>query len=136
MTGEPPHGALSPAGSFVRSERARLPAGCCPRKSMPQSDAVVFTAKNQVTLARIDVPDPGPGDVLVRTRFSWISNGTEGSFLRCERVDGITPWQPGMEGPYPMVPGYQKTGVIEWIGPEARAARPELEPGQWVFATV
>src|SRR5262245_45011361 len=97
-----------------------------------KSEAVLFTGRNRVEYRVVETPDPGPNDVVVATRHSWISNGTEGSFLRGERVDGITPWEPGLALPFPMVPGYQKVGIVEAIGREVRG----LREGQWVFVTV
>jgi 2-desacetyl-2-hydroxyethyl bacteriochlorophyllide A dehydrogenase len=35
-----------------------------------------------------------------------------------------------------MVPGYQKVGVIEWVGDAARHRKPDLREGQMVFATM
>ncbi len=97
-----------------------------------KSKAVVFTEKGQVCYQDVDTPNPGPEDVVIRTKYSWISNGTEGSFLKCERVDGIQPWLPGMKKPYPMVPGYQKVGIVEGIGRNVKG----YKEGQWVFATI
>lgn len=97
-----------------------------------KSNAVVFTDKGQVSFQEVETPQPGPDDVMLRTKYSWISNGTEVSFLRGERVDGIQPWKEGMRLPYPMVPGYQKVGTVEWIGENVQG----LELGQWVFATI
>ncbi len=51
-----------------------------------KAQAVVFTAPRQVEFMEIHCPDPGPEDVVVRLTHSWISNGTEGSFLRGERI--------------------------------------------------
>ena len=96
-----------------------------------KSKAVIFTGKNQMEFGEVETPLPGPRDVLVNTKYSWISNGTEGSLLRCERYDGITPWQPYLPLPYPMVPGYQKVGVVESIGGEVQG----FKEGQWVFVT-
>lgn len=95
-----------------------------------KSSAVIFTAKEKVEYGDVEVPDTGPQDVVVRTRYSWISNGTEASFLRCERSTGLAPWRPSMPLPFPMVPGYQKVGVVEEIGSEVEG----FEEGQWVFA--
>ncbi len=97
-----------------------------------KTSAVLFTGKNQVEFGEVQCPAPGPKDVVVRTRYSWISNGTEGSFLRCERVDGVVPWQEGLPLPFPMVPGYQKVGIVESVGADVQSVR----PGQWVFATI
>lgn len=97
-----------------------------------KSRAVVATAPGRVEFQYIDVPEPGAEDVVVRVHHSWISNGTDGSFVRGERIGGDTPRRPGDPLPFPHVPGYQKTGVIESVGKGVAG----LEPGDLVFATV
>ncbi|MCX5759193.1 MAG: zinc-binding dehydrogenase [Candidatus Hydrogenedentes bacterium] len=94
--------------------------------------AVVFENRREVAFHEVAVPEPGDNDVLVQTRFSWISNGTEGSFLRGERVNGETPYTPGAPWPFPIVAGYQSTGVVMHVG----RAVTDLRPGQWVFCTL
>ena len=56
-----------------------------------KANAVVFTEKNKIEFMPITVPEPGPDDVVVRVTQSWISQGTEGSYLRGERINGDTP---------------------------------------------
>jgi len=97
-----------------------------------KAQAVVFTAPNTVEVQEVLCPDPGPGDVVVRVTHSWISNGTEGSYLRGERIAGDTPYRPGNPWPFPIVAGYQKIGVIEWVGSEVE----DLEVGETVFCTM
>jgi len=97
-----------------------------------KSHAVVFTARNQVAYREIECPEPGPDDVVVELHHSWISNGTEGSFLRGERVSGDVAWQQGDPAPFPMVAGYQKVGRVLSVG----AAVTRFVPGDWVFASV
>ncbi len=94
--------------------------------------AVVFRAPGVVEFAPVTCPDPGPGDAVIRVTQSWISNGTEGSYLRGERVAGDTPWRPGDPAPFPVVPGYQKIGVVEWVG----EAVEDLSVGETVFAAM
>lgn len=96
------------------------------------SEAVVFTGPNTVSYQSVRCPDPGPSDVLVRITHSWISNGTEGSYLRGERSDGDTPFRPGDPLPFPVVAGYQKVGVVELVGEEIS----DLAVGETVFATI
>ena len=96
------------------------------------ANAVVFTAPHTVAFQPIQCPDPGPGDVVVEVTHSWISNGTEGSYLRGERVDGDTPYREGDVWPFPVVAGYQKIGTIAWIGSDVT----DLEIGETVFSTV
>jgi 3-hydroxyethyl bacteriochlorophyllide a dehydrogenase len=94
-----------------------------------KAKAVVFEAENQVDFQEIQVPDPTPEHVVIRTRFSWISNGTERSYLFGERSNGETSFQPGDLPVFPLVPGYQKTGTVESVGSEVEG----LRPGDWVF---
>ena len=73
-------------------------------------EAIVFTDVNRVTVGEIAIADPGPGEVQVRTLYSAISAGTEGWILQ-----NLFTWQPTV---YPCVPGYQRVGVIEALGPD------------------
>lgn len=97
-----------------------------------KAKAVVFTDRNTVTFQEVDCPDPVADQVVVRVTHSWISNGTEGSYLRGERIDGDTPWRPGDPHPFPIVAGYQKVGIVEWVG----AAVDDLKVGDRVFASI
>lgn len=95
-----------------------------------KSQAVVFTAPNTVEFQTVNCPDPGPEDVVIRVDHSWISNGTEGSYLRGERIAGDTPRQEGDPWPFPIVSGYQKIGYVVAFGSEVT----DLEEGERVFA--
>lgn len=97
-----------------------------------KSHAVVFTARNQVAWREIESPDPGPEDVVIEILHSWISNGTEGSFLRGERISGDVAWREGDPEPFPMVAGYQKVGRVLSVG----AAVTRFKPGDMVFASM
>ena len=97
-----------------------------------QANAVVFTAPNVVDYQAITCPEPGPRDVVVRVTHSWISNGTEGSFLRGERIAGDTPYTPGDPWPFPIIAGYQKIGIAEWVGAEVT----DIAVGETVFAAM
>jgi 2-desacetyl-2-hydroxyethyl bacteriochlorophyllide A dehydrogenase len=68
----------------------------------------------------------------VRITHSWISNGTEGSYLRGERSDGDTPFRAGDKSPFPVVAGYQKIGQVEWVGESVHG----FSVGETVFATI
>jgi 2-desacetyl-2-hydroxyethyl bacteriochlorophyllide A dehydrogenase len=97
-----------------------------------QAKAVVFTGPNRVSYQTVTCPDPGPSDILVRITHSWISNGTEGSYLRGERSDGDTPYRDGDPLPFPVVAGYQKVGVVERVGEDID----DVRVGEMVFATI
>ncbi len=90
---------------------------------------MVFEDRNQVVFREIEVPDPTDVDVVVRTGFSWISNGTESSYLRGERSNGESPYCAGGPPVFPRVPGYQKTGTVAWVGSQVEG----LRRGDWVF---
>lgn len=94
--------------------------------------AVYFPDRMKVEFGEVTVPEPGPDDVVTETKYSLISNGTEGSFLRGERIDGETPWRSGDVWPFPVAPGYQSTGIVRAVGANVT----DLRPGQWVFCAL
>ncbi|MBO9608109.1 MAG: hypothetical protein J7639_19265 [Paenibacillaceae bacterium] len=94
--------------------------------------AVVFTDPMKVSVQEVDIPEPRRDEVVIDVEVSWISNGTESSFLRGERIAGDTPFHSGAPWPFPIVAGYQKVGVIRQKGAEVAG----LEVGDRVFATV
>ena len=99
---------------------------------MTKANAVVFTEPNTVVYKKVECPDPTPNQAVVRVTHSWISNGTEGSFLRGERIEGDTAYREGDPWPFPIIAGYQKIGVVEWVGNQID----DLQVGETVFATM
>ncbi|MCU6711356.1 hypothetical protein M6D81_21925 [Paenibacillus sp. J5C_2022] len=97
-----------------------------------RANAVVFRDVRQVRFMEIEVPEPGPEDVVIDLDYSWISNGTESSFLYGERISGEQVTRPGDELPFPQVAGYQKVGIVRSIGEQVR----HLKPGDRVFASI
>jgi 2-desacetyl-2-hydroxyethyl bacteriochlorophyllide A dehydrogenase len=97
-----------------------------------QAQAAVATQPWRVEFLPVQAPDPTPDDVVIRVQHSWISNGTESSFVRGERIAGDTPRSATDPMPFPHVPGYQKVGIVEWVGANVSG----LNPGERVFATV
>jgi 2-desacetyl-2-hydroxyethyl bacteriochlorophyllide A dehydrogenase len=97
-----------------------------------QAYAAVATQQDKVEFQAVEAPNPDANDVVVHVLHSWISNGTEGSFVRGERIGGDTPRKPTDPLPFPHAPGYQKVGVIEWVGSDVK----HLRVGDIVFATV
>lgn len=95
-----------------------------------QAKAVVFPRAHEVEYKSVTCPDPGPDDAVVEVTHSWISNGTEGSYLRGERIAGDTAFREGDPAPFPVVAGYQKIGTIGWVGDHIR----DLQIGETVFA--
>ncbi|HEY0076740.1 MAG TPA: zinc-binding dehydrogenase [Abditibacteriaceae bacterium] len=97
-----------------------------------QAQAVVATAPWKVEVQNVSVPEAGPDEIVIRVLHSWISNGTEGSFIRGERIGGDTPRRESDPLPFPHVPGYQKVGIVEKVGTNVT----DFQIGDWVFATV
>jgi threonine dehydrogenase-like Zn-dependent dehydrogenase len=65
----------------------------------------------------VPLPDPGPGEVLVRTRYSGISRGTESLVFRggvpaSQHAAMRAPFQEG-DFPAPVKYGYLNVGVVE-----------------------
>jgi 2-desacetyl-2-hydroxyethyl bacteriochlorophyllide A dehydrogenase len=92
---------------------------------------LLFVGPRRVELAAVDVPEPGPGHVLVRTLHSGISTGTE---LLCYRglVDPDLPLDErigslGGSFRYPFPYGYSCVGQVERSGGR-------VPPGTLVFA--
>jgi len=89
-----------------------------------ETHAVVFTGVSRVEFKRIEMPEPGPKHVQVRTAYSTISAGTKGWCLRNLFSCAATP--------YPCVPGYQRVGTITAIGSEVK----DWRVGERAMATV
>ncbi len=83
-----------------------------------KAKAIVFTAPFKVEIAEIDVPKPGPGQVLTKTLYSGVSTGTETRVLSGGQVGGD----------FPLIPGYENLGRIVEVGSGVN-----LEPGTVVF---
>ncbi len=97
-----------------------------------RAQAVVFTAPRCVEFRDVDCPEPGPEDVVIALTHSWISNGTEGSFLRGERLAGDTARREGDASPFPIIAGYQKVGIVTAVGAKVT----EHRIGDHVFAVM
>lgn len=86
------------------------------------SQAVVIPGPQSVTLQTVRLQEAGPRDVLVKTRYTSISAGTERLLLAGQLVE--------MAGlPFPCIPGYETVGEVIEIGPEV----PPTYLGQTVF---
>ncbi|BBI31534.1 zinc-binding dehydrogenase [Cohnella abietis] len=93
---------------------------------------VVFTEKLKVAYQDVSIPTPLDDEIMIDIEHSWISNGTESSFLRGERTDGETPFRDGDPLPFPQVAGYQKVGTITSLGKDVQG----FTIGDQVFATI
>jgi threonine dehydrogenase-like Zn-dependent dehydrogenase len=85
-------------------------------------DALVFVGPGQVEVVTEDCPEPGPGQLRVRTAFSGISAGTELLAYRGQLpadlvLDDTLPSLQGGVFRYPFRYGYAAVGTVEAVGP-------------------
>jgi bacteriochlorophyllide a dehydrogenase len=85
------------------------------------SHAIVLEQPGRIALAQLPLTSPGDDDLVVKTRYSGISTGTEKLLF-----NGQMPAFPGMG--YPLVPGYESVGVVTDAG-----ARQRHRIGEHVF---
>jgi 2-desacetyl-2-hydroxyethyl bacteriochlorophyllide A dehydrogenase len=81
---------------------------------------LVFPAKQKVLLETFDPGQPGAGQVLVRTRCSLMSTGTENIVFN-RLFDPGTSWDDWVK--YPFYPGYASVGTVEKLGPDVTTLR-------------
>ena len=105
---------------------------------MSTATAIVFPSPREVRLEPYELPAPRPDEILVRTEYSGVSQGTEIWALTGQR----------RELTFPTVPGYQSVGVVEGIGGDASGYQvgqrvlfassrlPETYPPTWMGAHV
>ncbi|WP_298885793.1 zinc-binding alcohol dehydrogenase [uncultured Serinicoccus sp.] len=94
------------------------------------------TAPGQGELRREQLPEPGPGEALVRASFTGISRGTELLVRRGgvpdSQVDRMrAPFQEG-DFPFPVKYGYLSVGVVEhgpreWVGARVFCLHPHQD---------
>jgi 2-desacetyl-2-hydroxyethyl bacteriochlorophyllide A dehydrogenase len=90
---------------------------------LPSSKAVVTTSANKSALANVSIADLGEKQVAIRTLSSGVSTGTDKWV-----ISGRFEWG---NFAFPLVPGYQRSGIVEAIGSKVT----NVKVGQEVFAT-
>lgn len=86
-----------------------------------QATAVLFRDVDEVSVELVEIPPPGPGEVLIKTSYSAVSPGTE--------LRSLSGRQPNA-APWPVISGYSLSGRIVACGEGV-----ELPVGMPVFAT-
>jgi 2-desacetyl-2-hydroxyethyl bacteriochlorophyllide A dehydrogenase len=81
---------------------------------------LVFTEKQKVVLEPFDPGSPGRNEVLVATRYSLMSTGTENIVFNRLFAPG-THWDHWVK--YPFYPGYTSVGVVAAAGAGVRSLR-------------
>ncbi|MEO0995890.1 MAG: chlorophyll synthesis pathway protein BchC [Pseudomonadota bacterium] len=77
-----------------------------------KTHAVVFSEPERLSVRALDLPQPGPSDLVVDIEWTGISTGTERLLF-----DGTMPPFPGLA--YPLVPGYESVGRVVAAGADA-----------------
>lgn len=86
-----------------------------------KTHAIVIPEPNRIELREVQLVEPGPDDVVVRTFYTSISAGTERMLLA-----GRLP-HPLLS--FPIIPGYETVGRVTHVGTRVP---PGLQ-GQWVY---
>jgi len=73
-----------------------------------------YGAPDVLTVTSADIPEPGPGQVLIRVRA--VAVNPIDVKIRSGRMDGVFPVR------FPVLPGWDVAGVVEAAGPDASAA--------------
>lgn len=75
--------------------------------------AVIFTGPGKVEIGNIKLPELEEDEILFKTEFSGISVGTDGWILK-----GIF-----ADTKFPLVPGYQRVGIVEKVGSRVKKVK-------------
>jgi bacteriochlorophyllide a dehydrogenase len=96
-----------------------------------QTTAVILTEARHLSLATVELDQPGPADIVVDVDYSGISTGTERLLW-----SGEMPPFPGMG--YPLVPGYEAVGRVAMAGADSgrREGDVVFVPGASCFGPV
>jgi len=75
-----------------------------------KTEAVIFPGPDKFEMTQLELEEPGPKDIVVKTLVSAISPGTERWVLRGKHI--------GTK--FPCVPGYHRIGIVEECGKEVK----------------
>ena len=78
------------------------------------NEEIVFSEPGVVRIEPCEVGEPGAGEVLIRTRSTLISTGTELTVLAADYPEG-SQWAAMF--PFPVQPGYDNVGEVVQVGP-------------------
>lgn len=93
-----------------------------------KSLAITFAAPRNAELVEIDVPEPGPGQIMAQTQVSLISTGTESLCFQGD-FDADSLWASALK--YPQYPGYSNVGRVVKAGKGVT----QFQEGDRVFCT-
>ena len=68
--------------------------------------ALICDEQQKLAIREVELPEPGDGQISIRTLYSGVSIGTEFALIR-NKIS----W-----GPYPLCTRYMGTGIVETVG--------------------
>jgi len=80
---------------------------------MAENEAIIFLERGVVRVQACPMPEPAAGEVLIRTRATLVSTGTELTALMADYPPGST-WEAMF--PFPVHPGYDNVGDVVALG--------------------
>lgn len=85
-----------------------------------RSACIIMTERGKVELVREEVPDPDEHELIVETKYSLISAGTEITCLLGDFEEGTSR---SRYVRYPFAPGYNVAGVVAKVGKKVRVLK-------------
>jgi 2-desacetyl-2-hydroxyethyl bacteriochlorophyllide A dehydrogenase len=77
-----------------------------------KAPAVVFVEPRRLEIREMELPEPGPTQIGIKTVFSGVSQGTE----RWALTGRYNHFDEDVSAYYPCSPGYQAAGVVDVVG--------------------
>ncbi|HEW78595.1 MAG TPA: zinc-binding dehydrogenase [Phycisphaerales bacterium] len=95
-----------------------------------KAKAVIIERPRHAKIDEVRLPEVDDESVVIRTLYSAISTGTE------VKIWNGTTGKLGGKLWYPLIPGYEQTGIVEYVGPKAKktAAGEALKEGDRVMS--
>ncbi len=87
-----------------------------------KNQQIIFTAPGVAEFLDVPMPEPGKGQVLIRTAVSTVSSGTERANISGD--PNVSPTRITTEAVFPRYPGYSNAGVVECAGEDVDEFRP------------
>ena len=85
---------------------------------MSTGQRIVLETTGKIRIESFELPRPGPRDILVRTRLTQVSAGTEVNAIRARRSGAAL----GEVADLPL--GYTSVGTVEAVGPDVMGFAP------------
>lgn len=86
------------------------------------TNVIMFEKAQSAIYSTVELPEPGPRDLVIKAEYSGVSMGTEIWFYSGRRTGDIK---------FPAVPGYQTVGIVQAVGNDAQG----FKPGDRVFTS-